>query len=69
LFGNFKAVAENHPSSKVSAEKNAGVFAKAFNLFGNCHRGYNSSHYMSDGDIDELGNNLHALQYDLIVIL
>ena len=46
----------DHPSSKTSAEKTVDLFAVAFDMFGNCHRGYNSSHCMSDKDIDELGN-------------
>ncbi len=29
-------------------------------LFGDSHRGYNSSDYMSDRDINELGNNSHT---------
>ena len=46
----------DHPSSKTSAEKTVNLFAVAFDMFGNCHRGYNSSQCMSDKDIDELGN-------------
>ncbi len=39
-----------------SAEKMTDVFTRAFDLFGSCHRGYNSSHCMAEKDIDDLGN-------------
>ncbi len=32
------------------------VFARCWTCFGNCLRGYNSSHCMTDEDIDKLGN-------------
>ena len=40
----------------TSTEKSADLFAAVFGMFGNCHRGYNSSHCMSNADIDEPGN-------------
>ena len=39
----------------------ADVFSSAFELFGHCHRGYNSSKYMTDEDIDQLGKNNNLL--------
>ena len=32
-------------------------FTTVFNLFGTCHRGYNSSTYMGDDDIKQLGKH------------
>ena len=45
-----------HPTVKTLADKATNTFALAFELFGKCHRGYNSSH-MTHEDIDELGKN------------
>ena len=39
----------------------ADVLSSAFELFGHCHRGYNSSKYMTDEDIDQLGKNNNLL--------
>ena len=44
-------------SVQAEANKMADTFAKAFELFSQCHNGYNSSHYMTDQDIDQLGKN------------
>ncbi len=43
-------------STQSAADEVADLFARAFNLFGHCHTGYNSSTYMNDKDIDKLGN-------------
>ena len=46
-----------HPTVKTLADKATNTFALAFELFGKCHRGYNSSQCMTHEDIDELGKN------------
>ena len=56
LFDGIRAVSIHHPSMTSSAEKMTDVFTRAFDLFGSCHRGYNSSHCMAKKDIDHLGN-------------
>ena len=50
-------MASNYPFVQPDAAKITGTFAKAFDLFSQCHNGYNSSHHMTDGDIDKLGKN------------
>ena len=57
LCGNISGVASNYPFVQPDAAKVTGTFAKAFDLFSQCHNGYNSSHHMTDGDIDKLGKN------------
>ena len=56
LCDGTRAVSINYPSSKSCAEKAANLFMEAFDFFGHCHRGYNSSHYMSDEAVTDLGN-------------
>ncbi len=53
----------DYPSSKSRAEMATSLFSQAFDLFGQCHRGYNSSQYMSDKDITDLGNILTFYMY------
>ena len=50
-------MASSYQAVQPDAAKVTETFRKAFLLFGQCHRGYNSSHYMSDAEIDELGKN------------
>ena len=50
-------MASNYPFVQPDAAKVTGTFAKAFDLFSQCHNGYNSSHHMTDRDIDKLGKN------------
>ena len=57
LCENISWVASSYEAVQPDAAKVTETFSKAFLLFGQCHRGYNSSHYMSDADIDELGKN------------
>ena len=53
----------DHPTAKASAEKTAYFFAV---VFGNCHRGYNSSRCMSNADINEPGYITLIITYNLI---
>ena len=55
LFDGIRAVSIDYPSSKSCAEMAANLLSRAYDLFGHCHRRYNSSHCMSDKDITDLG--------------
>ncbi len=56
LCDGIRAASITYPSSKSCAEKAANLFMEAFDLFGHCHRGYSSSHYMNDEAVTDLGN-------------
>lgn len=53
-------MASSHPNVLGEANQVADTFFEAFSLFGQCHRGYNSSHHMSDEEIDKLGNIMYV---------
>ena len=55
-----------HPTVKTLADKATNTFALAFELFGKCHRGYNSSQCMTHEDIDELGKIFFINVFELI---
>ena len=55
LCDSIKKVAADYPCAQSQANSIANKFAQAFELFGKCHRGYNSSHCLSNEDIDQLG--------------
>ena len=50
-------------SVQAEANKMVETFAKAFELFSQCHNGYNSSYYMTDQDIDQLGKNNRCFDF------
>ncbi len=56
MTSSLRQVASSYPPIQEGANQVATKFAAAFTLFGKCHRWYNSSRYMSDKDIDKLGN-------------
>ena len=55
LFSNILKTAEDHPNLKADASALVKKFETLFQYFGSCHRGYNSTDYMTDKQIDELG--------------
>ncbi len=54
-------MAKSHQPIVLQANRTASKFAEVFNLFGECHRGYNSSFSLSDKDIDNLGKKNYYL--------
>ena len=64
LCGNIVKVATNkHPALKSDSEKVKDTFTEVLDLFGKCHKGYNSAKYMNDGQIKQLGEQaiLHTM--------
>ncbi len=58
-------IGKDYPSITARSDKTASKFALAFEHFGECHRGYNSSVCMKEKDIDALGK----FKYTMPVIL
>ena len=48
-------IAENHHELQTDTGKVVKNFQEVFTLFGKCHRGYNSSTYKTDEEIDKIG--------------
>lgn len=55
LCDSIRQAATPHASIAQAANEMADTFAQAFELFGRCHRGYNSSTCLTDGEIDTIG--------------
>lgn len=47
------------PSLKEEAEEVAASYRTLLNLYGRCHRAFNSKHSMTDEDISQLGEFLY----------
>ena len=58
LTSNLVAVSEKYPQYSTLQQSTKAVvetFSVLMKNFGKCHRGYNSSKYMDDSEIDQLG--------------
>ena len=68
LCGNIIRAAQDHPSLQESAESVGEKFTALLRHFAKCHNGYNSSSFMNDEKIKELGMcSKSALQKCLIL--
>lgn len=47
----------SHPTIEGEVHQVADKFTAALQLFGKCHRGYNSAKYLSNEDIMKIGNS------------